>query len=749
MRKHEKKPGTKCSISIRSRIIIISSACIMVFALAVGSVYLVNWMALAQETAEIMSYDMNEKIKEQVDNLITEPYKINEVNQKLISNGIIDLTDEKVREKFFVSVLQSCGSQIYAFTYGMESGEYYGARRNKPGEIKIIKDDGDSRTKEWYLRAKRLGKPTYVPGFRNFNVEDLAVSAAWPVYNDKGELEGVLATHMLLTGINQYLKEAVSQKEGYAYIINKDSEELIGNSFDQANYTILKDGTLKRYKLSEVGSAGILRDYEQYKKSRESHYQSQGDPDYYINVTEYHTEGLDWIIVSAASNHSFMDKVFSNLQGTVLIMATLLVMSIFVYYVSTGRMIKPIKDLITAMEQLSSGDLTKRVEVKRNDELGTIANIFNQMADRMNELVNHLEDNVQERTSQIQYLSRHDTLTGLLNRHSFEDTLKKYDTKAYLPISIIFADVNGLKMINDVFGHSSGDMLIKKIADILKKSCRSEDAVARVGGDEFIILLPNTEEKEVIMVVERIKAGLSGEKVNDIQCSIAIGYDTKTSAYEDVEKIIGNAENEMYQDKAISRKRFADDAINTIIHSLQGKSRLEKVHSNHVAGLCERMGKALGLPQPEVKKLYDAGYLHDIGKIVIENTLLNKQGGFTQYEQQELRQHTVTGYKILKLFDHTLDLADDVYAHHERWDGSGYPKGLKGQEIPLNARIIALAESYDNKLSRLKEVTAGGILQILEEMQEEAGKYYDPELTVVFIDMIKNNEIVWEAKPSS
>jgi putative nucleotidyltransferase with HDIG domain len=148
----------------------------------------------------------------------------------------------------------------------------------------------------------------------------------------------------------------------------------------------------------------------------------------------------------------------------------------------------------------------------------------------------------------------------------------------------------------------------------------------------------------------------------------------------------------------------------------------------------------LGLPQPEIKKLLDAGLLHDIGKIVIENNLLNKKEGLTEHEQQQLMQHTVVGYKILKLFDHTLDLADDVYAHHEKWDGSGYPKGLKGHEIPLNARIIALAETYDNKRSMMNEITPENIKQILCEMMEESGKYFDPGLTEVFINMMENSE---------
>ncbi len=764
----KKNPELKSSISIRSRIIIIFSLFTLVFSVSIGFMYFVNWMALEKETAELMSYDINQEISKQIDLLVMEPYKMNEVNQKLITSGIIDIANENIREKYFASVVQSSRSQIYSVTYGTESGELYGARRNEKGILEVFKnnketegksvyyyvnedltigdfvmrtDAFDVRTRDWYITAKQLGKPTYVPIYKNLVVNDLTISASWPVYDDQGNLEGVLATHMLLSDINQYLKDIVSQTKGYAYIIDKNTEELIGNSFHQENFTILKDGEIRRNKLSDIDNPDVRRGYEKYKETEEGNYLYQADGQhYYINVTEYQVEGLDWIIVAAASSNIYLDRAVSNIQTTVLIIIIVLLLSIFAYYISTNRMIKPIKNLIIAMEQLSSGDLSMRVAIEKNDEIGTISNMFNQMADRMNQLVNNLEEKVEERTSRIHYLSCHDTLTGLMNRQYFEDTIKRIDTKASLPISIIFADVNGLKMVNDVFGHTSGDILIKKVADILKKSCRSEDSLARVGGDEFIVLLPNTEEPEVKLIVERIRKGLVNEKVNNIRCSIAIGYDTKTSSYEDIEKVMGNAENEMYKDKTFSRKSFADDAISTIIKTLQEKNQDIKVHSNRVAELCERMGKTLGLPQPEIKRLLDAGLLHDIGKIVLENNLLNKKEDLSEHEREQLIQHTIVGYKILKLFDHTLDLADDVYAHHEKWDGSGYPKGLKGHEIPLNARIIALAENYDNKLFKVKDITPEHIEQILNEIQDEAGRYYDPELTEIFVAMIKSSE---------
>lgn len=339
---------------------------------------------------------------------------------------------------------------------------------------------------------------------------------------------------------------------------------------------------------------------------------------------------------------------------------------------------------------------------------------------------------------QIKYLSCHDSLTGLYNKRYFEESLKTMDIEDNLPISIIFADVNGLKMTNDIFGHSNGDELIKKSAEVLKNACRRNDIIARIGGDEFIILLPNAGANDVEKVMARVKNEFSKASITSIKCSISLGADTKTSVLQDLREIITNAENAMYKDKTMERKNNKSDTISTIISTLHEKSPKEKQHSNSVSELCKKLGIALNLHETEIKKLEQAGFLHDIGKIVLDESILNEDN-LSEEDLEEMKLHSVVGYRILNLFDDTLDLAEGVYAHHERWDGTGYPKGLKGKEIPMMARIISIAEVFDKMTSKYKN----NILskeEAIQEIKELAGISFDPYIVEVFVKILEQEE---------
>ena len=328
----------------------------------------------------------------------------------------------------------------------------------------------------------------------------------------------------------------------------------------------------------------------------------------------------------------------------------------------------------------------------------------------------------------ILFLSCHDAMTGLENRRCFEHEMEMMDTKENVPISVIYIDLNGLKMINDAFGHSAGDELIVNAAEVLKGNCRESDVAARVGGDEFAILLPRTALRDAEMIANRLKTEFSRKEVHMICGSMAIGVSTKTRSYQILEQTLKIAENEMYKEKNISGKRFGADAIKSIIRSLHQKSPREKRHSEEVSRLCEEIGTAMRLPEPEIRKLRDAGYLHDIGKIALSNDILEKDPEtLTEGEKERVRQHPAVGYRILNLYEDSADLADGVFGHHERWDGSGYPKGLKGEEIPFISRIIAIAEAYErvrNRGNYLEESKECALRVILEG----AGKQFDPSI---------------------
>lgn len=340
-----------------------------------------------------------------------------------------------------------------------------------------------------------------------------------------------------------------------------------------------------------------------------------------------------------------------------------------------------------------------------------------------------------KKEDEIRFLSYHDILTGLYNRRYFEKLLKDIDINENLPLSVVFIDMNGLKMTNDIFGHNAGDNLIKKTTEILKKSCREKDIISRVGGDEFVILLPLTSANNAQMLIERIRAGFESARIEAIKCSVSLGCDTKTETNQSLEVIIANAENAMYKDKTVNRHKVNKDIINTIVDTLHSRKPDEKAHSVSTSEMCGKIGVALKLSEAEISKLKRAGYLHDIGKIIIDDSVLLKEPFVEQ--EQNMRPHTVAGYRILNLFDDTLDLAEYVYSHHERWDGAGYPRGLKGEQIPYISRIISIAECY-NRWANVGEGSNKEKRDVLEIIKTLGGTRFDPDIAAKFIDMMRN-----------
>jgi diguanylate cyclase (GGDEF)-like protein/PAS domain S-box-containing protein len=341
-----------------------------------------------------------------------------------------------------------------------------------------------------------------------------------------------------------------------------------------------------------------------------------------------------------------------------------------------------------------------------------------------------------KKEAKIRYLNCYDALTGLYNRRCFEENRIKIDNPDNLPLSVIFADINGLKMTNDIFGHIAGDELIRKSSEILQQVCRQNDAVARIGGDEFIILLPKTTQENAEKILDRIRLGFSDAHVEAIKCSISLGLDTKLSPEQSLDEIMANAENAMYKDKTMNRTSINKDIIDTIVKTLHARSPREKQHSITVGKLCFNTGTALHLPETEKSKLKRAGYLHDIGKIILDDSILYRDM-LSKDELEIMQQHSVVGYRILNLFDDTLDLAEYVYGHHERWDGAGYPRGLKGEQIPLISRIISVVETYDRVLNRGELPMEERKLAALEVIKNGIETQFDPEISEIFVQMIE------------
>lgn len=333
-----------------------------------------------------------------------------------------------------------------------------------------------------------------------------------------------------------------------------------------------------------------------------------------------------------------------------------------------------------------------------------------------------------QRQQMVEYLSFHDQLTGLYNRRFFEEELKRLDTARNLPITLVMLDVNGLKLTNDAFGHLVGDQLLILVADILKRICRSDDIVARIGGDEFVMLLPKTSIESAERIANRIYSAVADTKLNQIDISVSIGWAAKLTSDQPIKELFIKAEELMYRKKLTESQSMRNNTIQVILKTLNEKNKREKVHSEKVSKLSKRIGEMLDLNHETLKEIEIAALMHDIGKIAVAECVLNKPGQLTEEEYQEIKRHPESGYQILKSADAYLSLAEYVLCHHEKWNGTGYPRGLKGEEIPLISRIIAIADAYEAMTSNRTYRKAISSEEALHEIERYSGIQFDPSL---------------------
>lgn len=294
-------------------------------------------------------------------------------------------------------------------------------------------------------------------------------------------------------------------------------------------------------------------------------------------------------------------------------------------------------------------------------------------------------------------------------------------------------DVNGLKLVNDAFGHKEGDRLLKRFADVLRKSSRDGDLVGRWGGDEFLFVVPHADEKTLKMLSTRIKERCKQVSTDRIPISVSVGYAVIGPGEKLVDAAISLAEERMYRNKLTESRSARHSIITSLEQTLRETTKESQEHSQRFLKLSRQVGEVLELPFDELNSLELLARLHDIGNVGVPESVLNKKGPLMDWEWKIVKKHPAIGYNIARSTPDLLAIAEAILCHHERWDGSGYPQGISGDRIPMLSRIISVVASYDSMTEGRPYRAPICADKAVEELKRCSGSQFDPDVVEAFL----------------
>ena len=346
------------------------------------------------------------------------------------------------------------------------------------------------------------------------------------------------------------------------------------------------------------------------------------------------------------------------------------------------------------------------------------------------------------REKQLQYMSLYDALTGIYNRAYFEHEMHRLANSRLNSLGIIVCDLDGLKLYNDSLGHAVGDKLLKAAAQVIKSCFRESDVVARIGGDEFAILLTNADRRVTEAACERIRLALQeyNKKHEKYYLSMSVGYAVCTGEAINVDDLFREADNNMYREKARRSSAVRETTMQILLRALAARQYTNGQSAEQMEKMVAGLAMKTGITGEHLKDIRLFAKFHDIGNVGVPEKILFKKEPLTSKEIEIIRRHPEIGHRIALSAPDLIHLADWILKHHEWWNGDGYPLGLKGSDIPLECRILAIVDAYDALTNDRPYRKAKSKEEALAELKRAAGIQFDPELVNIFIDLVTSGE---------
>ncbi len=347
---------------------------------------------------------------------------------------------------------------------------------------------------------------------------------------------------------------------------------------------------------------------------------------------------------------------------------------------------------------------------------------------------------LKEANTNIERYKTRDTLTGLYNRDNFYKKINSL-IDADRKISLLVSDINGLKFINEVYSSMKGDEVLIQYSSLLRKLFPN-DFIARIGGDEFAVIFYNCSYEEVEKQSTLLLKSVQGLKVDEFSLSVSIGYSTACHEEHNVNEALALAEDRMLKNKLLITKSASNSVLTSIKATLFERSDETELHASRMINHCEILGEKFKLSHSDVSDLKLLAILHDIGKIGISDSILKKKGKLTEIEYNKMKQHTEIGYKMASSINPLKGVAYYILTHHERVDGTGYPNGLSGNDIPLLSRILSVVDAYDAMTNDRIYRKAMSIEDAIDEIVKNRGTQFDTQVVDTFIDVIKKSSSI-------
>jgi len=483
-------------------------------------------------------------------------------------------------------------------------------------------------------------------------------------------------------------------------------------------------------------------------------------------------EKLGWgVLVDYPKYKALASAIY--LRDLMILVTILMCLAVFFVTLFQSKAIaRPVERLMEGVKRVAAGDYHFTVDVDAQNEIGVLADAFNSMVGRIKEMREDIlrkKEELEKANIELKVMAMTDGLTKLYNHRYFQDCLEnavalaKQENKA---VTLMILDIDHFKYYNDLFGHQAGDRLLEELAELLIRELGPNDMVARYGGEEFTVILYDCDSKHGLEVAEKIRSAVESfpfpgrHQQPDGKVTVSIGVASYPENAKNKEELFKLADEALYKAKSCSRNKVElyfsvlDDlkadmeqsevelinSIKMLIRIINAKDKYTYGHSERVGKYAVWIAEKMGLPEDEIKIIKIGSFLHDVGKIEISRSILMKKGPMTKEDYEVMRKHPLWGAGIIKAVESLRPTLPLIKYHHEHFDGSGYPIGLKGKQIPLHARILAVADCFDAMTSNRPYSKRKSPAEAIEELKKCSGTQFDPEIVEAFLCVLREQK---------